>query len=292
MAGNNALQSNPPNADISINTKGSDWLWAVFAIMAVSAIAMTFWQHTRIRGQKAFHTLPIAILTTASIAYFAMASDLGSTPVMAEYFGGDHQNYAGLGATRAIWYVRYIDWTITTPLLLLELLLATGLPTTDVFICVFMDLTMIITGLVGALVASSYKWGFFAFGCAALLYVWWILLGPARVSAGLLGTDVRSAYTKSAALLSFLWLLYPIAWGLSDGGNVITSDGEMIFYGILDILAKPVFCFVHLWSLRGIDLTRFGMIGTGVGGVLQGGTFRNNLEKPAGAPVMAGAPLP
>lgn len=34
---------------------------------------------------------------------------------------------------RSIWYARYIDWTITTPLLLLEVLLATGLPLTEIF---------------------------------------------------------------------------------------------------------------------------------------------------------------
>ena len=34
---------------------------------------------------------------------------------------------------RSIWYARYIDWTITTPLLLLEILLATGLPLTEIF---------------------------------------------------------------------------------------------------------------------------------------------------------------
>lgn len=29
--------------------------------------------------------------------------------------------------------------------------------------------------------------------------------------------------------------------GLADGGNYITPDSEMIFYGVLDVLAKPVF---------------------------------------------------
>jgi hypothetical protein len=30
----------------------------------------------------------------------------------------------------------------------------------------------------------------------------------------------------------------------------------MVFYGILDVLAKPVFALVHLWSLRKCDLSR------------------------------------
>lgn len=68
--------------------------------------------------------------------------------------------------------MRYIDWTITTPLLLLELLLCTGLPLSEIITCIFMDIVMIVTGLVGALVASSYKWGFFTFGvsiCSSLI---------------------------------------------------------------------------------------------------------------------------
>jgi bacteriorhodopsin len=43
-------------------------------------------------------------------------------------------------------------------MLLLELLLATGLPLSDIVTVIFFDEVMIITGLVGALVVSSYKW--------------------------------------------------------------------------------------------------------------------------------------
>lgn len=56
-------------------------------------------------------------------------------------------------------------------------------------------------------------------------------------------------------MLSFLWLLYPIAWGLADGSSYIHPDSEMIFYGILDVLAKPVFIFFHLFQLAKLDLT-------------------------------------
>ena len=60
-------------------------------------------------------------------------------------------------------------------------------------------------------------------------------------------------------MLSFLWFLYPIAWGLADGGNQISPDGEMVFYGVLDLLAKPVFAVVHLWGLRNLDYDVLGL---------------------------------
>jgi len=209
-------------------------------------------------GKRSFHFFGMAILATASIAYFSMASNLGKTGILAEFnrtssfWSGNPDN-----AIRSIWYARYIDWTITTPLLLMELLLTTGLPLSYIFFTIFADLVMIETGLMGALVESRYKWGFYAFGCAAMFFVFWVLIGPARRSARQLGDDVVAEYTKSAAILGFLWFIYPIAWGLCDGGNIISPDAEMAFYGALDVLAKPCFLAYHLWSLRNIDYERF-----------------------------------
>jgi len=267
MPGNQALQVNPNNTSaISIDTHGSDFLWAVFAVMVLADLIVMAWHFTIPRGQRIFHQLAIIILSTAAVAYFSMASNLGYAAITTEF---GHNSYPA-GVTRSIWYVRYIDWTITTPALLLELVLASGLPLGDIITLMFFDILMIVTGLVGALVASSYKWGFYAFGCAALIYIWFILIGPARSTSRALGPDFGRAYTMSAGILSFLWLLYPIAWGLADGGNVIGSDGEMIFYGVLDILAKPVFCFIHLFALSRVDLTALqlssGKFSTSAGG--------------------------
>ncbi|ORX36059.1 hypothetical protein BD324DRAFT_630022 [Kockovaella imperatae] len=249
---NEALNENPPYGAVEhITTHGSDWLWAAFCIMILSDLVIMVWHFMIPRGQRVFHQLCIVILSTASIAYFSMASDLGYTNILTEFGHGEYP----IDVTRQIWYVRYIDWVITTPALLLTLVLASGLPLSDIITLVFFDLVMIVTGLIGALVFSRYKWGYFSFGCAALFYIWWVLLGPARTSAGALGAGYKKAFTSSAAILSFLWLLYPIAWGLCDGGNVISPDSEMIFYGILDVCAKPIFCFIHLFMLSKLDLS-------------------------------------
>lgn len=61
------------------------------------------------------------------------------------------------------------------------------------------------------------------------------------------------------SLTAFLWTLYPVAWGLCEGGNVISPDSEAVFYGILDCLAKPVFGALLIWGHRGIDPARLGL---------------------------------
>jgi bacteriorhodopsin len=67
--------------------------------------------------------------------------------------------------------VRYIQWFINAPLILLMILLTTGLPLSDLFLAIFMIIVTVVSGLVGALTPTSYKWGFYVFGVLALLYV-------------------------------------------------------------------------------------------------------------------------
>ncbi|GAA5905361.1 hypothetical protein JCM6882_003137, partial [Rhodosporidiobolus microsporus] len=250
-------------ANIDITPNATYWLWAVFAVMTVSAFAIFALGHRRPVGERAFHELGAALCFTASIAYFAMASNLGGTPVQVEYIRGGTlgENWVARGVanpTRSVWYARYIDWTVTTPMLLLELLLATGLPLSQIFIVVFLDLLMIETGLIGALVPSRYKWGFFTFGCVALVAIWYFLLVPGRASAARLGSDFSSAYVRSCAVLSVLWLVYPIVWGVGEGGNLIKPTSEMVAYGVLDVLAKPVFTLIHVLSIERLDYARLG----------------------------------
>ena len=70
-----------------------------FAIMLVSDLVVMGWHFTVPRGQRLFHQLSMIVLTTASIAYFCMASDLGSTPIATEF--GHIGGPAGVG--RQIW---------------------------------------------------------------------------------------------------------------------------------------------------------------------------------------------
>jgi len=48
-------------------------------------------------------------------------------------------------------------------------------------------------------------------------------------------------------------MLYPLAWGLCEGGNVIPSDSEAMFYGILDQCATPVFSIMLVVGHWDID---------------------------------------
>lgn len=114
------------------------------------------------RRDRIFHYITAAVVFVAAIAYFSMGSNLGFTPIAVEFYRPNNPKVAGV--YREIFYVRYIDWFITTPLLLMDLMLTAGMPWPTILFVILVDEIMIITGLVGALVRSVYKWGYFAFG--------------------------------------------------------------------------------------------------------------------------------
>jgi len=259
--GNQALNVNAGiggNADLQITNRGSDWYWAVCAIMTVSTLVFAGMSFTRPRHARLFHYITAAITLVAAIAYYSMASNLGQVPIQVQFSRPDSDKVYAAG-TREIFYVRYIDWAITTPLLLIDLLLTSAVPWPTILITILMDEVMVVTGLVGALTHTSYKWGYYVFGFVAFLYVFYTVVFTGRGHARHLGGSIGSTYNMCGVLTIFVWFLYPIAWGLSEGGNVIHPDSEAIFYGILDIIAKPVFGVLLLLGHRKIEPADIGL---------------------------------
>ncbi|THW15267.1 bacteriorhodopsin [Aureobasidium pullulans] len=156
---NDAIQVNPntqnnKHVDIAITVRGSDFYFAICAVMGFVALGVMAASAMKPRTDRIFFYITAAINTTACIAYFAMGSNLGWTPIDVEW----QRTWSQVaGVNREVFYVRYIDWFVTTPLLLMDLLLTAGLPWPTILWTIFLDEVMIVTGLVGALVKSRYK---------------------------------------------------------------------------------------------------------------------------------------
>jgi bacteriorhodopsin len=107
---------------------------------AVSGICFIGLAFRKPRRDRLFHYLTAAVVFVAAIAYFTMGSNLGFTPIQVEYA---RSNPKVRGTYRSIFYVRYIDWVITTPLLLLDLLLTAGMPWPTIFFIIVVDEIMV-----------------------------------------------------------------------------------------------------------------------------------------------------
>lgn len=160
---NNALLVNPSSlngvtADISSTTHGSDVYFAVCAVMGTTAIAILALAAKKPRQDRIFFYITAAVNATACVAYFTMGSNLGFAPIEVEFHRANPRVHGNL---RQIFYTRYVDWVITTPLLLTDLMLTAALPWPTILWTIFLDEVMIITGLIGALVTTRYKFGRF-----------------------------------------------------------------------------------------------------------------------------------
>ncbi|KAI2631955.1 family A G protein-coupled receptor-like protein [Hypoxylon sp. NC1633] len=271
---NDALSINPPSGDEELSVNGSDWLWAVTAIYVVSFIAFYATSFVARSGEKIFHYLFTIALLVGSISYFAIASDLAYevVPVV---------NYRPVdGWVRQIFWAEYVNWVVSFPVVTIALGLVSGVSWATILYNVALSWTWVISYLVSAFTTSNYKWGFYAFGTTA-----WALLAFSTLIGG--STSARRVelardHTLLAGWVNFLWLLYPIAWGLSDGGNRIGVTPAYIFFGVLDVLLIPVLSFTFLILSRNWDYGKLNIAFTRYGRVPQaGGAFP---EKTATAP--------
>lgn len=78
---NDTLQANPmANTVITNNhiaSRGSDWYFAMTAVMMVSTIAFMGMPFMKPNSQRLFHYITAVITLVVAIAYFSMGSNLG-----------------------------------------------------------------------------------------------------------------------------------------------------------------------------------------------------------------------
>jgi len=252
--GNNALTTNPPVANNNITTHGSDWLWAVTALMGFLLLCTIAWTFMTAAPRRIFHYIAIGMLTIATIYYFIMASDLGSTGVRTEFRQGNIPN-----RTRQVYYTRWVGYFLNFLLSMFAILLLSGVGWATIAFSLGLTAVWDIMLLIGALVSTRYKWGFYVFSVLAWLGLLWQLFGVSRRYASRFDAGTNKVFTTLAAYQVFFMMLYLINWGVSEGGNVISNDGENIFYGILDIFTQGLFPLLLIFMARRLDFDHLGL---------------------------------
>jgi len=248
-----------------VHTSGARTLWVVFVIMLIASavFAGSSW---RVPLSKRLYYV-ITTLTTifASLSYFAMANGHGISYNHIKIRESHHHVPDTFhDVYRQVFWARYVDWSLTTPLLLIDLGLLAGLSGAHILMAVIADLVMILTGLFAAFGSEGtpQKWGWYTIACIAYLVVIWHLAVNGRVQAKAKGSKVGKFFVAIAGFTVIVWTLYPIVWGVADGARILSVDSEIIAYAVLDILAKVVF---GAWLLlthakmpeTGIDLGGF-----------------------------------
>lgn len=292
-SGNQAVNVNPPTGlDFHITKQGSDWLWAVtsiFGLVTIVYAVLFFVAEVKSTALTRYGLAsPFLISFFMFFFYYTYASNLGWTGIQAEFNHVTVSNsITGLTpGVRQIFYSRYVAWFLSWPLVLFLLELSSVSTTVlqgdslsvldmmhTLLVQIFASYFWIISLLVGALIRSTYKWGYFTFGAVSMLVLQGMIIRRQFVTL-----KTRAFNGAMLGLILVVVWLYFICWGLSEGGNRIQPDSEAVFYGILDLI---VFCVYPAYQL--FIISRFGQWPTFT---WRGGFARRDeegsYEKPSG----------
>ncbi|AEO61915.1 rhodopsin-like protein [Thermothelomyces thermophilus ATCC 42464] len=282
---NDALRTHPPAGDARLSVNGSNWLFTVTSIFGLATLIFWALKFRARSGERFFHYLFIITSLTGLIAYYAMASDLAWVPIRQANSVGHS------GLVRQIFWAKYVFWVVAFPAIVIALGVLSGVSWATIVYNVALTWTWVIGYLVAAFTPSNFKWGFFAWAFLAHIFALvslWVRGGSAADRVG-----IRRDYFALTGWVTFLWLIYPLAWGLTDGGNFNGVTGSFIWFGILDILLFLGTGFAIIFRSGRWDYGRLNIAFTQYGRVpAQPGTFPEKAAPPAAAAGAGAAPAP
>ncbi|WP_049927899.1 bacteriorhodopsin [Halopiger goleimassiliensis] len=215
------------------------WLGALG--MAAGTLAFVWGGVTGDDAYRKYYGLLAATSSIATVAYATMALGIGWIPV------GDELVFAP----------RYVDWILTTPLLLLFLGLLAGSDRRELGLVVGINTAVMGLGFAAALLEGAVGYGLFALGGIAYVGLLYVLLGPMSVRAGDRRPGTTSLFTSLRNLTVILWSVYPAIWLLGPPGlGLLTPVVDVALITYLDLLTKVGFGLIALNASAVIEAER------------------------------------
>ena len=213
------------------------------ALGTVAFIAMGWGEQDE--HKRRFYVVTTLISGIATVAYLLMFLGIGvaEVPIPGENF------------TLRIYWMRYVDWLLTTPLLLFDLALLAGADRDLVYRLVGLDVAMVVVGAAAAVapVGQTVRlvlWAISSLFFVALLY---LLANQLSAQAARQSGEVAALFSVLRNLVIVLWTAYPIVWiiGTESTIGLIPLGVETAAFMVLDLSAKVGFGFILLRS-RGV----------------------------------------
>lgn len=217
--------------------------WLYVAGMTIGALHFWFLSRDPKGVPQSEYLVAIFIPIWSGLAYMAMALGQGKVEV----------------AGRIVHYARYIDWMVTTPLLLLTLAwTAMQFVKKDWTLIGFLMSTQIVvitTGLIADLSAQTWvRYLWYICGTVAFLIVLWGIWVPLQAKARGQGSELARLYQKLTTYFTVLWIGYPVVWIIGPSGfGFINQDIDTLLFCILPFFSKVGFSFLELHGLRGLQ---------------------------------------
>ena len=204
---------------------------------------------------RLFYWLLVATSGIASVAYVTMSLGIG---------------WVTVGDSRVVFVPRYVDWILTTPLLLTFLGLLAGCERRTIGRLITINMVVMGVGTAAALLDGPISYGLFAVASVAFVALVAMLVGTVSERAEEQTQAVDSLFKSLRNLTVILWSVYPLVWLLGPPGlGVLTTTVDVMLIVYLDLVTKVGFGLISLNASsvleRSVEMVEFGPTGD-VGG--------------------------
>ena len=228
----------------------------VVTAFALAAMLTRMWSARREvsdRYRPAVHA-SVAVCTVALLSYLLLAFE----------FQTGYRSVDGMwlpnASASATWTARYMDWTVSVPLLVVEIVAVSAVAGRAAARARWIGGTaavlMVVLGFLGAVVIgggadfSTLLWlGVASSVCFVIVYA--IVIGVVLRSLPVVPAAVRRPLTAAMVVLLVVWFVYPVAYGMQGlvSGGAWTTAQHLLFC-VADVVAKVVFGLLLLRVAR------------------------------------------
>lgn len=189
------------------------------------------WTSGAARERGAFAWL-LVVPGAAAVAYALMALDVGTITV------------SGV----AVPVPRYVDWLVTTPVLVGYAAYVAGASRRAITATVAVDAAMILVGWAGVVTQGSLRVAAFLLSSLCYVGLLYALYGVFPAAATEQSGDRRRLFEVLQNHVGLLWVAYPVVWAAGPlGFGYVTTLGVTLLVTFMDVMAKtPYVYFVYV----------------------------------------------
>lgn len=155
-------------------------------------------------------------------------------------------------------YARYLDWIVTTPLLLLALAWTAmhyiAKDWTLIGSLMGTQVIVVLSGLIADLSEVGWvRFLWYSIGVVAFLMVLGMIWGPLRSKSKEQVPALGQFLDRLTTYFTVLWICYPIVWILGPSGfGIIGQTFETFLFCLIPFFSKIGFSFIDLHGLRSL----------------------------------------
>ena len=214
-----------------------NWIGATGMAVGVIVFGLATGRATNAYSKQSRVTL-FYVPVIAATLYTALGMGQGSTIVEGE----------------KVYWVRYLTWFTTTPLLLLQLCRLVHARQSVVTSLLVANQFMIGTGLAAELSGTPRNWVWYAISSVAFVFILLTLRGDLTREARGLPENVQTLFRRLRDVNIVTWIGYPIVWALGTKGfEVISPASQTAGYVLLDLASKVGFGMLVLSGAEALE---------------------------------------